>query len=59
MLDQLLNMDDQDRAFVDMRDAKEVVLLVNNLGGLSVLELGAITKHVVTALSKEYYLSMK
>jgi len=52
MLDQLLNMNDLDRAFVDMQDAKEIVLLVNNLGGISVLELGGITKHVVVALSK-------
>lgn len=52
MLDQLLSMDDPDRAFVDMQDAEEIVLLVNNLGGVSVLELGGITKNVVVALSK-------
>ncbi|TVY93805.1 Dihydroxyacetone kinase [Lachnellula willkommii] len=50
MLDQLLSMDDPDRAFVDLQDAEEIVLLVNNLGGVSVLELGGITKNVVVAL---------
>jgi len=53
MLD--LNMNDPDRSFVDMADAEEVVLLVNNLGSVSVLELGGITKHVVAALSKFIY----
>lgn len=52
MLDQLLNMGDSDRAFVDMQNAEETVLLVNNLGSVSILELGGITKHVVAALSE-------
>jgi triose/dihydroxyacetone kinase / FAD-AMP lyase (cyclizing) len=59
MLDQLLDMHDSDRAFVDMRDAKEVVVLVNNLGSISVLELGAITKHVVSSLSQDPHNSIE
>lgn len=54
MLDQLLDMKDSDRAFVDMQDAKNVVVLVNNLGSVSVLELGGITKTVVASLSMHY-----
>jgi dihydroxyacetone kinase len=52
MLDQLLDMSDPDRAYVNMQDAEEIVLLVNNLGSVSVLELGGITKHVVAALGE-------
>jgi triose/dihydroxyacetone kinase / FAD-AMP lyase (cyclizing) len=50
MLDQLLDMTDKDRAYVDFKDAEHVVLLVNNFGGVSVLELSGITKHVVEKL---------
>ncbi|ETS78694.1 hypothetical protein PFICI_08547 [Pestalotiopsis fici W106-1] len=46
MLDYLLFQDDEDRAFVDFGDAEAVVLMVNNLGALSVLELSAITLKV-------------
>jgi dihydroxyacetone kinase len=51
MLDQLLDMDDTDRAYVDFRNGSGVVLMINNLGGLSILELGAITKEVISQLS--------
>ncbi|OAL51699.1 dihydroxyacetone kinase [Pyrenochaeta sp. DS3sAY3a] len=43
MLDQLLNQDDGDRSYVDFSNAEEIVLLVNNLGGISKLEIGGIT----------------
>ncbi|KAK6201937.1 hypothetical protein LQW54_009251 [Pestalotiopsis sp. IQ-011] len=43
MLDYLLSQDDEDRAYVDFDGAEHVVLMVNNLGALSVLELPAIT----------------
>ena len=52
MLDQLLDPNDSDRAYVDFKDAQDVVLLVNNLGSLSVLELGGITHEAVSQLSK-------
>ena len=53
MLVQLLDKNDKDRAFLNI-NSNEVVLLVNNLGGVSVLELGAIVTHVVTRLSEGY-----
>ncbi|KAI1152440.1 dihydroxyacetone kinase [Nemania diffusa] len=49
MLSQLLDKDDKDRAFLNI-NSNEVVLLVNNLGGVSVLELGGITTEVVKQL---------
>jgi dihydroxyacetone kinase len=52
MLAQILDPSDVDRAYVDFKDAKHTVLLVNNLGGLSVLELSAITTNVVRKLGK-------
>lgn len=52
MLTQLLDTNDSDRAYVDFSDAKDVVLLVNNLGGVSPLEFGGITAKVTNALSK-------
>jgi triose/dihydroxyacetone kinase / FAD-AMP lyase (cyclizing) len=42
MLKQLLGADDEERSFLP-KGVNKVVLLLNNLGGLSVLELGAIT----------------
>lgn len=49
MLAQLLDPNDKDRAFLNV-NSNEVVLLVNNLGGVSVLELGGITAEVVKQL---------
>ncbi|KAI1375165.1 dihydroxyacetone kinase [Hypoxylon crocopeplum] len=49
MLAQLLDQNDKDRAFLNV-NSNEVVLLVNNLGGVSVLELGGITAEVVKQL---------
>lgn len=53
MLKQLLDWEDKDRAFLRV-DSNEVVLLVNNLGGVSVLEMGGITTEVVTQLEIHY-----
>lgn len=53
MLAQLLNPDDKDRAFVNV-NSNEVVLLVNNLGGVSPLEMGGITEEVVKQLNKTW-----
>jgi dihydroxyacetone kinase len=52
MLDQCLDQTDVDRAYVDFSDAEDVVLLVNNLGGISPLEFGGITGSVVNALGR-------
>lgn len=53
MLAQLLDQSDADRAFLNV-NSNEVVLLVNNLGGVSVLEMGGITAEVVSQLEKSY-----
>lgn len=53
MLAQLLDSKDKDRAFLNV-NSNEVVLLINNLGGVSVLELGGITAEVFDQLEKTY-----
>lgn len=59
MLKQLLDQSDKDRAFIDIQKGEDVVLLVNNLGGLSVLELGAAANEAVSQLGQTYGLSPK
>jgi len=53
MLAQLLDWKDEDRAFLKV-NSNEVVLLINNLGGVSVLEMGGITAEIVGQLEKVY-----
>lgn len=53
MLTQLLDSKDKDRAFLNV-NSNEVVLMINNLGGVSVLELGGITAEVVGQLETSY-----
>ncbi|KAI6711445.1 dihydroxyacetone kinase [Diplocarpon mali] len=53
MLAQLLDHNDKDRAFLTV-NSNEIVLLINNLGSISVLELGGITAEVVDQLEKSY-----
>jgi dihydroxyacetone kinase len=50
MLNQLLDPNDNDRSYVDFSNAEQVILLVNNLGGLSEIEIGGITLNVVKQL---------
>jgi dihydroxyacetone kinase len=50
----LLSEDDKDRSFVRFRQEDDVVLLVNNLGGLSNLELSYITSTVADHLQQKY-----
>ncbi|PQK14999.1 hypothetical protein BB8028_0005g05170 [Beauveria bassiana] len=54
MLAQLLDGSDKDRAFLTAVNSNEVVLLINNLGGVSVLEMGGITAEVVAQLRAAY-----
>ncbi|MCJ1401621.1 hypothetical protein MMC11_004837 [Xylographa trunciseda] len=54
MLAQLLDQSDGDRAYIKIQEADQTVMLVNNFGGLSNLELGAITTEVWTQLGKTY-----
>jgi dihydroxyacetone kinase len=53
MLHQLLDKEDKDRAFLNV-NSNEVVLLINNLGGVSVLEMGGITAQIVGQLEQTY-----
>lgn len=54
MLAHLLDSSDEDRNFLKVSPNDETVLLVNNLGGVSVLELGGITNEVVEQLEKDW-----
>ena len=54
MLAQLLDLGDKDRAYLKIEETDQTILLINNFGGLSNLELGAITTEVVTQLEKGY-----
>jgi dihydroxyacetone kinase len=54
MLAQLLDQNDKDRAYVKIEKSDSTVLLINNFGGISNLELGAITTEVWTQLGKDY-----
>jgi dihydroxyacetone kinase len=56
MLAQLLDPRDNDRAFVHIESTDAVVLLVNNLGGVSPLEFGAIVDETCTQLDVGYSL---
>ena len=51
MIDLLVRVDDEDRSFVDLRGIRPVLLL-NNLGGLSQLDLSAILHHLLENLGK-------
>lgn len=52
----LCDKDDVERAFVQFETGDEVTLLVNNYGGLSVLELGALADEVQTQLESTYHI---
>ncbi|EXF77757.1 hypothetical protein CFIO01_03078 [Colletotrichum fioriniae PJ7] len=54
MLKLLCDPNDAERAFVSFENGDEVTLLINNYGGLSVLELGALTDEVQTQLSSTW-----
>ena len=54
MLRQMLDQSDKDRAYVKIGKTDETVLQINNFGGVSNLELGAITAEVTAQLEKDY-----
>ena len=54
MLSHCLSTSDPDRSFLSITPDDEVVLLVNNLGGVSVLELGGITNEVLQQLEGDW-----
>lgn len=54
ILPKLLDQSDKDRAFVPFNKGDKVVLLINNLGGVSNLILSAITQTAISLLKSEY-----
>jgi dihydroxyacetone kinase len=54
MLSHCLDVADQDRSFSKITEKDDVVLLVNNLGGVSPLELSGITNEVVEQLAQSF-----
>jgi dihydroxyacetone kinase len=50
MLDLILNQEDPERSFVKFKDQDELVLLVNNQGGMSALEMGAVLDETLNQL---------
>ncbi|GAB7347234.1 hypothetical protein MBLNU459_g3334t1 [Dothideomycetes sp. NU459] len=54
MLQHMLDPSDKERGFLSVSRSDETVVLVNNLGGVSVLEMGGITSEVLEQLEKTY-----
>ena len=54
MLGQLLDQSDKDRAYVKIGKGEDVMVCINNYGGLSNLELGAVTNEVVSQLGDSW-----
>lgn len=57
MLSQMLDPNDKDRAFVPISRSDRVVLFINNLGGVSMLELAGITAEATLQLQNDYNLT--
>ena len=57
MLAQMLDEGDEDRRYVDIKKGDEVVLFVNNLGGVSMLEIGGMVAELVKQLKDSYGLT--
>ncbi|OGE53142.1 hypothetical protein PENARI_c008G07730 [Penicillium arizonense] len=58
MLLQLLDHNDPDRCYVTRKPEDKFVLLINNLGGVSPLELAGITDEVYRQLERDYQVNM-
>ncbi|KAI9370791.1 Dak1 domain-containing protein [Aspergillus egyptiacus] len=54
MLFQILDHNDPDRAYITHQRGDKFVLLINNLGGVSTLELSGITDEVYRQLERDY-----
>src|SRR3954465_12782204 len=57
LLEYLTSSTDPDRSFVQFRGNDNVVLLVNNLGGLSELELGGIVAEIRKVLDAQGFVT--
>ena len=54
MLAQMLDPKDEDRHYVEIKKGDDVVLFMNNLGGVSMLELAGITAECSKQLKEDY-----
>jgi dihydroxyacetone kinase len=54
MLAQLLDQNDKERSFLEIKKGEKCVVMVNNLGGVSVLEMGGIADEVVRQLKETW-----
>ncbi|OAP62986.1 dihydroxyacetone kinase [Fonsecaea erecta] len=54
MLGQMLDPNDKDRHYVDIKKGDKTVLLINNLGGVSNLEIGGILAEVHKQLKEDW-----
>ena len=54
ILKQMLDKNDQDRNFVTFEKSDQIVLFMNNLGGLSMLELAGVTAEICKQLKSDY-----
>jgi dihydroxyacetone kinase len=54
ILGQMLDPNDEDRHYVDIRKNDKIVLFMNNLGGVSMLELAGITAEISKQLKEDY-----
>ncbi|TIA67174.1 dihydroxyacetone kinase [Aureobasidium pullulans] len=52
MLAHMLDEEDKERGFLEVSSEDETVVLINNLGGVSVLEMGGIATEVLDQLKK-------
>ena len=59
MLAQMLDQNDQDRAYVKIEKTDDTLLLLNNFGGVSNLELGAILDEASNQLEASYGIKPK
>lgn len=59
MLAQMLDQNDRDRAYVKVDRGDDTVLLINNFGGTSNLELSAVVTEIVGQLARDYGLKPK
>lgn len=56
LLKQLLDQNDTDRAFVPFKAGDEVVLLINNLGGIAAVELYSLTQTIASQIEDQWQL---
>ncbi|KAL8813395.1 MAG: hypothetical protein Q9223_000192 [Gallowayella weberi] len=59
MLAQMLNQNDKDRAYVKIEKGEDIILLVNNFGGTSNLELSGVVTEISDQLGRDYGLKPK